>query len=363
METNHRQTRTNSRKSNRVLGMTPIQITILLILACFGLTSIGVLAGLIFYNTPISNIQQLAPISSATKTPSTRTPQPNNQISGCNSADVNFWIDQTVPRLNAIDSDLEFLNAYPPSSYDGYISYAESARQKYYAQLSQKTPACLANVQELALEELRLFWKGLEAASNGDRNALIDYFSRLVEMSSQVDQEIQKFEPTPTPIPSPTSTPAPTKIYLSGGDIGRMWSNDNHSIGLISVYRTNSFEGMQPSDGRLGGYTDGFKEFIVVNLQFERFSTGYDEFDISGFFLTSYTNDNYFEYDVKKIPSQRYEPFTLNYKEKVVKSIVFEVMSNSHNFVLCYGFTPGIYESGVIASWCGAEGYEFKFGD
>ena len=151
MEANHRQ----ARKSNRVFGMTSIQITILSILACFGLTSIGVLAGLIFYNTPISNIQQIAPVSYSTNIPLTQTPRPNNQISGCNSTDVKFWIDQTVPRLNAIDYDLEFLNAYPPSSYDGYISYAESARQKYYAQLSQKTPACLANTQELALAGCR----------------------------------------------------------------------------------------------------------------------------------------------------------------------------------------------------------------
>ena len=194
MKSNPRQAKLNNRKSNLILGMTSVQITILSVLACFGLTSIGVLAGLIFYNTPISNIQPVVPISYPTSIPSTQTPRPNNQISGCDSADVRVWIDQTVPRLNAIDSDFETLNAYPPTSYDEYAPYAESARQKYYAQSSQRTPACLANVQELALEELRLFWKGLEAATNGDGDAVNDYFSRLVEISSQVDQAIQEVE-------------------------------------------------------------------------------------------------------------------------------------------------------------------------
>ncbi len=127
-------------------------------------------------------------------TPSTFTPLPTNRVNDCDSTEVNTWIDQTVPRLNAIDSDLEFLASYPPTSYDDYIPYAESAKQRYYAQLSQRTPTCLEGIQGIALEELRLFWKGLEAAANGDRDAMEDYFSHLIELSSQVDRAFQEVE-------------------------------------------------------------------------------------------------------------------------------------------------------------------------
>jgi hypothetical protein len=71
MKENHRQARINKQKSNRILGMTSIQITILSVLACFGLASIGILTGLIFYNAPISNLQQVAPISYSTNIPPT----------------------------------------------------------------------------------------------------------------------------------------------------------------------------------------------------------------------------------------------------------------------------------------------------
>jgi hypothetical protein len=175
--------------------MTPLQITILSVLGCFALTLLGALAGLILYDTnSLANIQPAASISYPTNSPPIPTPRPNNQVSDCDATEVNTWIDQTVPRLNAIDSDMEYLNSYPPNSFDDYIPYAESARQRYNAQLSQRTPACLEGVQEIALEELRLFWKGLEAAANGDGDAVNDYFSRLVEISSQVDQAIQEVE-------------------------------------------------------------------------------------------------------------------------------------------------------------------------
>ncbi len=184
-----------SAQSNRILGMTLSQVTILSVLGCLALSVFGVLAGLVLSNTnPLSNNQPVAPISKPTQVPPTSTPRPSKQVSGCNKADVDTWIDQSVPRLNAIDSDMEYLNSYPPTNFDDYRPYAESAKQRYYAQLSQRTPSCLEDVQEIALEELRLFWKGLEAAANGDGDAVRDYFSRLEEISSQVDQAIQEVE-------------------------------------------------------------------------------------------------------------------------------------------------------------------------
>jgi hypothetical protein len=83
--------------------------------------------------------------------------------------------------------------------------------------LSQKTPTCLANVQELSLEELRLFWKGLEAAANGDGNSLNDHFSRLVEISSQVDEAMQDIELTHAPTVTSTYVPhtATIKTYIN----------------------------------------------------------------------------------------------------------------------------------------------------
>ena len=123
-------------------------------------------------------------------------------------------------------------------------------------------------------------------------------------------------------------------------------------------------DGFQPYGDSLGGYKGGQREFIVVNVRFERFNAGYDDFDILGFFLTSYTDDNYFEYDTKAFSNQPLEPFRLYYPEKETKSMAFEVMVASHNFILCYGITPGISAvTGKISSWCGAQGYEFKFGD
>lgn len=182
-------------RTHRILGMSSSQVIILSVLGCLVLALFSALAGLVLSNKSLlSNNQPVVPISKPAISQSTSTPRPNIQVSGCNQSDVDTWIDQTVPRLNAIDSDMEYLNAYPPTSYDDYIPYAESAQQRYYAQLSQRTPDCLQDVHQIALEELRLFWKGLEAAANGDTDAMRDYLYRLVDLSSQVDQAIQEVE-------------------------------------------------------------------------------------------------------------------------------------------------------------------------
>ena len=196
MEPNIRRSKSNTKKINRILGMTQLQITILSVLACFALTSIGLLAGMIWFDrNPLTNFQPVSPDSDPTNSsPISPTSSPNSQVSYCDSAEVNTWIDQTVPRLNAIDSDLAYLNTYPPNSLDDYVPYAVSAEQRYYAQSSQRTPTCLENLQEIALEELRLYWKGLEALVNGDGGTASDYFSRLVDLSYQVDQAIQEVE-------------------------------------------------------------------------------------------------------------------------------------------------------------------------
>ena len=182
-------------KSNRIFGMAPLQVIVLSVLGGFALILFGVLAGLILSNkNSLPNIQPIAPISYPTNAPPLSTTRPNNQASDCDSIEVNTWVDQSGSRINAMDSDLEFLSSYSPSSYDEITPYAKSAEQRYYAQLSQRTPACLQGVQEIALEELRLFWRGLEASSNGDINAADDYLSRFVEISLQVDQAIQEIE-------------------------------------------------------------------------------------------------------------------------------------------------------------------------
>jgi hypothetical protein len=85
--------------------MTSIQITILSILACFGLTSIGALAGLIFYNTPISNIQPVMPISYPTSIPSTRTPRPSPTLSIFTGEPRNYL--PTLPDRFVIDYSIQ----------------------------------------------------------------------------------------------------------------------------------------------------------------------------------------------------------------------------------------------------------------
>lgn len=198
MEQNLKRIKPNLRKSNRILGMTSLQVIILSVLACLAFTSIGMLAGIIFYNTPISNIQPVVPISYPTSIPSIPTSRPtpsqNNQASDCDSAEVHTWIDQSTPRLNELDSDLDYLANYSSRSFDDYAFYAESAKQRYYAQLSQSTPGCLDGFQVIVLEKHRLFWKGLDSAANGDFDSMREYFYRLIELNAQIEQAFQEIE-------------------------------------------------------------------------------------------------------------------------------------------------------------------------
>lgn len=360
-------------KSKRILGMTSIQITILSILACFGLTLIGSLAGLIFNGTSIFSIFAYKPnpddaFSNAAGYALSEMYAQNPSRYGCEETDNKRAVDwykikvsdlgnakyQVIGAMKAIDEFCLYNTGYFAATvfYDsntkdwdlsGKVNFSNPCMTLSYAVTENDFGICTT-------------WK---YGWTPDMS-----WTPLLETSSQAYQPTQKIEPTPTPTAlPPTLTPTPKKEYLSGGDIGKMWSYDGHSIGLISVYKTDAIEGAQPYEKRLEGNTEGYKEFMVVNLQFERFNPGYDVFDNSGFFLTSYTDDNYEEYQVKMSEIEPLELFRLNYPEKVTKSIAFVVMSNSHNFVLCYGITPGIYVSGEIASWCGAEGYEFKFGD
>lgn len=195
MESHIKSAKSSRRSSKRILGMTLSQITILSVLGCFAITLLGVFVTLVLSNSnPLQDIQLAAPISSPTNPPPTPTPRPINQVRGCNPSDVDAWINQTTPRLEAIDSDMEYLNLNPPNSFADFRPYAQSARQRYVAQWYQKTPACLEDLQKIALEELRLFWKGLEAAANGDSDGLRDNLTRLVEISIQFDQALQEIE-------------------------------------------------------------------------------------------------------------------------------------------------------------------------
>lgn len=206
--------------------MTSLQMAILLILACLTLSTIGALAGLILYDTnSLTKVQPIALISTnatpiskgfntrityptplptafptrvptavPTRVPTTPTSHPNSQENDCDSEEVNTWMEHSMPRIESIDSSLEAINTYHVNSYDEIIPYVEDAKQNYYAQLAQRTPTCLTEFQVIAVEELRLFWKGLEALSVSDIDAAEVYFSRLLEIKYAVDEVIEKIE-------------------------------------------------------------------------------------------------------------------------------------------------------------------------
>ena len=132
--------------------------------------------------------------ATALSRPTIPTPRQNNQASDCDSAEVHTWIDQTGLRLNELDSDLDYLANYSSRSFDDYAFYAESAKQRYYAQLSQSTPGCLDGFQEIVLEKHRLFWKGLDSAANGDFDSMREYFYRLIELNALIEQAFQEIE-------------------------------------------------------------------------------------------------------------------------------------------------------------------------
>jgi len=359
-------------KSKRILGMTSIQITILSILSCFGLTLVGSLAGLIFNGTSIFSIFAYKPnpddaFSNAAGYALSEMYAQNPSRYGCEETDNKRAVDwyeikvsdlgnakyQVIGAMKAIDEFCLYNTGY----FAATVFYNSNTKDWDLSNKVYFSNPCMTLSYAVTENDF-----GICTTWKYDWTPDMSW-TPLLETSSQAYQPTQKIEPTATPTAlPPTLTPTPKKEYLSGGDIGKIWINDNHSIGLISVYRTNLIDGMQPSGRKLGSYTEGNRDFIVVNLQIERVTPGYDDLFLSSFYLTSYTNENYWEYEAKN-PDQRFESFRINYQEKVLKSIAFEVMSNSHSFVLCYGFSIGTNFSGEITSWCGAEGYEFKFGD
>ena len=169
--------------------------------------------------------------------------------------------------------------------------------------------------------------------------------------------------PTPSPLPLPTLTPTPIKTTLSGGDIGKGWFNDDRRISLLSVYRTESLDGTKPFGERNGGYKAGFTQFLVVELQFDRFTPGFDDYEMSGFWLWAYTDDGYVEYQAESYLYKALNMIRVNYQESVHEIIAFEVTPESHNFIMCYHFGIAMAPSGNIVSECGATGHQFKFGD
>jgi hypothetical protein len=157
--------------------------------------------------------------------------------------------------------------------------------------------------------------------------------------------------------------PTPIKSTLSGGDIGRGWFNDDRRISLLSVYRTESLNGVKPFGEWNGGHEAGFTQFLVVELQFDRFTPGFDDYEMSGFWLWAYTDDGYREYQADQYLYKSLNMIRVNYQETVREIIAFEVTPESHNFIMCYHSGIAVAPSNKIVSECGSTGYQFKFGD
>jgi hypothetical protein len=95
MEPNIKINKTTSRKSNRILGMTTSQITILSVLGCFALILFGVLARLILSNTnSLPNIQPVAPVIYPTSFPPTPASQLPTTV--VDNYVVGIWLDNWV---------------------------------------------------------------------------------------------------------------------------------------------------------------------------------------------------------------------------------------------------------------------------
>jgi len=345
MATNKQQSKAQYRKSKRTLGMTPLQIITLIILACGMLTIIAVLIGMILNNT----LPSTKPTSYSTNIPPVVTSRPNNKSNDCDAVDVKTWIDETELRLFLTDADLNYLSSLEISNYDDFKPYANRAKERYYAQSSQQTPACLESVQEITLEELRLFWKGLDAFASGD-SAGEEYLSRYLEISFRVDQAIQEIvqerginietsvktpQPTLTLTPTITPTPTPIKIYLDGGDIGWMLTKEDYSVALLSAYQIDQINGEKPSGSRNGGVRGGFTHFLVLELEFERLTPGYSDFN-SGFWLWSYDDQNFVEYRADRSYVQDDSSLRVYFQEKKRWNIVFEIMPDSNHLIFCY---------------------------
>ncbi len=176
-------------------------------------------------------------------------------------------------------------------------------------------------------------------------------------------KEFEVVAPTPSPLPVPTATATPNKIMLTGGDIGKGWTNTDHRVSLLNAYRIESLDGVKPFGERLGGYKGGYTQFLVVELQFERFTQGYDKYDLTDFWLYSYSNDGYLEYGADQYLYNSPRIVQVYYQEKIPVTIAFEVRPESHNFIMCYQFGVATDFSGKIVSECGSLGFQFKFND
>lgn len=212
----------------------------------------------------------------------------------------------------------------------------------YNGRYSVQTKMPYPKVQPLSVQEV--------IGQNGERltgaQVVSDESGKLVITEKMFEIII----PTETPLPSPVPTPTPERIYLSGGDIGKLLYNEIHGVGLASVYRTDQIDGNRPNGEVHGGYKGGFTQFLVIELQFERYSQGYDDFDASSLWLWALREDNSIDYGAEKYEYHKYKSVRIYYEETVKEFIAFEIIPSSNKFKLCY-------------QQCGPYGFQFNFGD
>ena len=345
-------------KSTRYFGMTRLQIVIILFL---GTLSISLVATLVFILSRWNSSIQIQS-QPQTSTPSTILAHINLSTEQMTNNNVLVTGNTNLPDGTILMVSIDGLTL-DYSAQDRVIVSSGKFRAgpfssggiglnggKYIAKALMPYPA----VQPESVRKI--------IGNNGERlagNQVV--FDNGVLVVATINFEI--IVPTPSPLSLPTSTPTPIKVMLSGGDIGKGWFDDDHRISLLSVYRIESLDGTKPFGEWNGGYEGGFTQFLVVELQFERFSPGYDEYNLSHFMLYSYTDDNFIAYQADLYLFQLPRMVSVYNQEKVRKSIAFEVTPEAQNFILCYGFGVAQDESGKIVGECGSLGYQFKFGD
>jgi len=131
-------------------------------------------------------------LSNSCTNPTNKTTTTTNDKQTCDPSEVQQWLSQTSYQRQMLDDDFDQMNASNPDSFDDYVPYAERAKARYYSILYQSPPSCLDDIKELVLEEAHLFWKGLEATSNGNTKSAVEHMGRLVVISSQVDEAMIK---------------------------------------------------------------------------------------------------------------------------------------------------------------------------
>jgi len=342
MEAKIKNKETAFRKSNRTLGMTASQITILLVLGCFALILFGALAGLILSNTnSLLNTAPVAPIGHPTNSAPTYAPQVSATVVDNYIVGIwqDNWIVPCIITLKKINGSYQMTRLYSDGSGETktltvqtvggilrLIEYPDSPTGDY-----------------MVIENGNLVFYDNEGYIYEDYPTKLDTF-------------VPTFTRTPEPTLKPTSTPTPMIIMLQGGDIGGQWEGSGRRIGLISVYRTDKVDGEKPY-----GESEGFTQFLVVKLRLGRIDSGYEDYDLSDFWMWAYTNSGDVEY-LAEIHSPK---TTRVYNGKdVEETIAYEIMPISHNFILC--FQQGIGYNMNTDKWlidCGDYAYQFKFGD